>query len=228
MSDSNDDNHSVSELDDMMYLMSGTVENEDTDVEEVNIGAWNMVRDYETTVEVDGVDQHLLAIAREEVTIVLNHVRVQIFGGKVRHLHTLSPARFLEAWMDQSFLCYVKQYINKNLSGNPVSNSEILVFIRVELMLLFYRVSPSLYFDLDERSNFRIMINAGDAVLNFLDLDFFVAYQLFPCDKHEKSPQKNRSTLGCRNFIKTMIDNKSFRFQVENQLLTNRSHSSQC
>jgi hypothetical protein len=56
--------------------------------------------------------------------------------------------------MDTNLLCFVKQYINKNLSGNPVSNSEILAFIWVELMLSFYRVSPSLYFDLDERSNF--------------------------------------------------------------------------
>jgi hypothetical protein len=44
--------------------------------------------------------------------------------------------------------------IDKYLSGNPVSSSEILAFILVELMLLFYRVLPSLYFDLDERSNF--------------------------------------------------------------------------
>jgi hypothetical protein len=113
-----------------------------------------MVRNYKTIVEVDGVDQHLLAIAREEVPIVLERVRVRIVGGRVRHLHTLTPARFLEAWMDTNLLCFVKQYINTNLSGNPVSNSEILAFIRVELMLLFCRVSPSLYFDLDERSNF--------------------------------------------------------------------------
>ncbi|KAI2503881.1 hypothetical protein MHU86_10528 [Fragilaria crotonensis] len=57
--------------------------------------------------------------------------------------------------MDKNLLCFAKQYISKNLSGgNPVSNSEILAFIRVELMLLFYRVLPSLYLDLDERSNF--------------------------------------------------------------------------
>jgi hypothetical protein len=152
MSDSNDDDHSDSELDDLMYVMSGTVENDDdNDVQEVNIGEWNMVRNYKTIVEVDGVDQHLLAIAREEVLIVLERVRVQIVaGGRMRHLHTLSPARFLEAWMDTNLLCFVKQYINKNLSGDLVSNSEILAFIRVELMLSFYRVSPSLYFDLDE------------------------------------------------------------------------------
>jgi hypothetical protein len=71
MSDSNDDNHSDSELDDMMYLLSGTVENDDDDVEEVNIGVWNMVRDYKIIVEVDEVDQHLLVIAREAVPIVL-------------------------------------------------------------------------------------------------------------------------------------------------------------
>ncbi len=41
MSDSNDDDHSDSELDDLMYLMSGTVENDDDDVHEVNIGEWN-------------------------------------------------------------------------------------------------------------------------------------------------------------------------------------------
>ena len=151
MSDSDDDNHSDSELDDLMYLMSGTVKNDDDDVQEVNIGEWNMVRNYKTIVEVDGVNQHLLAIAREEVPIALEHVRVQIIGGRVQHLHTLSPAHFLEAWMDTNLLCFVKQ----NLSGgNPVSNSEILASIQVELMLSFYRVSPSLYFDLDECSNF--------------------------------------------------------------------------
>ena len=80
--------------------------------------------------------------------------RVQIIGGRVRHLHTLSPARFLEVWTDTNLLCFVKQYNNKNLPGNPVSKSEILAFLWVKLMLLFYRVSPSLYFDLDERSNF--------------------------------------------------------------------------
>ena len=156
ISDSDDDDLSDSELDDLMYLMSGSVENDDDDVQEVNTGEWNMVRNYNTKVEVDGVNQHLLAIARGEVLIVLERVRVQIIaGGRVRHLHTLSPAHFLEAWMDKNLLCSVKQYINENLSGgDPVSNSEILAFIWMELMLSFYRVSPSLYIDLEERSNF--------------------------------------------------------------------------
>jgi hypothetical protein len=111
ISDSDDDDHSDSELDDLMYLMSGTVKNNDgNDVQEVNIGEWNMVRKYKTIVKVDGVDQHLLAIAREEVPVVLERVRVQIIGGRVVwHLHTLSPASFLEAWMVTNLLCFVKQ-----------------------------------------------------------------------------------------------------------------------
>jgi cyanophycinase-like exopeptidase len=37
----------------------------------------------------------------------------------------------------------------------------------------------------------RIMINAGDAVLSFLDLEFVLSHiSFFPCDKHEKSPKK--------------------------------------
>ena len=36
----------------------------------------------------------------------------------------------------------------------------------------------------------RIMINAGDAVLNFLDLEFFVAYQLFSMRQIWKITQK--------------------------------------
>ena len=89
MSDSHDDNHSDSELDDMMYLMSGTVKNDNDDVEEVNIGKWNMVRDYRTIVEVDGVNQHLLAIAREEVPVVLEMGECGIYTPSLQHVTCL-------------------------------------------------------------------------------------------------------------------------------------------
>jgi hypothetical protein len=78
-----------------------------------------------------------------------------MFGGRARDLSNVAPARFLEAWMDANLLGHVKQFINKNLaSGDPVSTSEILAFIWIELMLMFYRVSPVLYFDMDECANF--------------------------------------------------------------------------
>jgi hypothetical protein len=78
-----------------------------------------------------------------------------MFGGRARDLSNVAPARFLEAWMEANLLGHVKQFINKNLaSGDPVSTSEILAFIRIELMLMFYQVSPVLYFDMDERANF--------------------------------------------------------------------------
>ena len=57
--------------------------------------------------------------------------------------------------MDANLLGHIKQYINKNiLNGDPVSNSEILAFIRVELILSFYSISPLMYFDMEERPNF--------------------------------------------------------------------------
>ncbi len=52
ISDSDDDDLSDSELDDLMYLMSGTVESDDDDdVQEVNIGEWNMVLNYKTILK---------------------------------------------------------------------------------------------------------------------------------------------------------------------------------
>ena len=149
MSDSDSGDDSDVDRDDMMYLMSGAAEADSDDAEEDEpMGDWNVIKDYETSIEIDS------EVARNEVPIVLNRLRVKLFGGRVRHLHNIAPARFLEAWMDANLLGHVKQFINKNLSGDAVSNSEILAFIRIELMLSFYRVSPSLYFDVDERANF--------------------------------------------------------------------------
>jgi hypothetical protein len=49
--------------------------------------------------------------------------------------------------MDGNLLAHMKTFINQNLMGDPVSSSDIIAFVRVELMLSFYRVSPNLYFD---------------------------------------------------------------------------------
>ena len=143
------------DLDEMMYAISGAV-GTDSDVEQGDepMGDWNIIREYETSIEIDSVDKHLLEVARNEVPIVLNRLKVKMFGGRAkRSLHNVSPAQFLQAWMDPNLLGHVKQFINKNITGDPVSASEILAFIRVELMLSFYRVSPMLYFDIDERAN---------------------------------------------------------------------------
>jgi hypothetical protein len=75
------------------------------------------------------------------------------FGGRVRNLCNVAPARFLEAWMDANLPGHVKQFINKNLSSDAASNSDALTFIWMKLMLSFHRVLPSLYFDMDQLAN---------------------------------------------------------------------------
>jgi hypothetical protein len=149
-------NESDSDLEDMIYLMSGSAGDADLDDadDEEPIGEWNFIREFETSIEIDLVDQHLLEVARQEVLIVLNRLKAKMFGGRVRNLWKVAPACFIEAWMDANFLGHIKQFINKNLSWDSVSNSGILAFIWIELMLSFYQVSPSLYFDMDERANF--------------------------------------------------------------------------
>ena len=102
------------------------------------MGDWKIIREYETSIEIDSVDKHLLEVARNEVPIVLNRLKVKMFGGRAKRiLQNVSPAQFLQAWMDPNLLGHVKQFINKNVSGDPVSASQILAFIRVELMLSF-------------------------------------------------------------------------------------------
>jgi hypothetical protein len=121
-----------------------------------DLGTWNFLHNFPVSVQIDSVDQDLLDQAREEVPIVLNRIRRKIFGRRRRAKkpNTITPSQFLEAWMDANLLGHMKSFINQNLMGDPVSSSDIIAFVRVELMLSFYSVSPNLYFDPVERSNF--------------------------------------------------------------------------
>jgi hypothetical protein len=93
MSDSDSGDDSDVDRDDMMYLMSGAAEADSDDAEEDEpMGDWNVIKDYETSIEIGLVDRHLLEVARNEVPIVLNRLRVKLFGGTVRHLHNIAPA----------------------------------------------------------------------------------------------------------------------------------------
>ena len=93
------------------------------------------------TISIDGVDQRLLVKAREEVPAVLNKIKEKLFGKRARDMSKVSPADFLKAFMDPQLLGYMKAFINSNGStSSPVSTMEIMSFVRVELMLSFYKV----------------------------------------------------------------------------------------
>jgi hypothetical protein len=97
--------------------------------------------DLSVTISIDGVDQRLLAKAREEVPAVLDKIKRKLFGKRKRDMSKVSPADFLKAFMDPHLLGYMKAFINSNDSGNnPVTSTEVMAFVRVELMLSFYKV----------------------------------------------------------------------------------------
>lgn len=98
----------------------------------------------EVTISIDGVDQRLLAKAREEVPAVLDKIKRKLYGKRKRDMSKVLPSDFLKVFMDPHLLGYMKAFINSNIScSNPVSSSEILAFVRVELMLSFYKVRHS-------------------------------------------------------------------------------------
>ena len=49
--------------------------------------------------------------------------------------------------MNPTLLGLMKTFINKNISGDPASSSDIIAFLRVELMISFYKLRRSKYQD---------------------------------------------------------------------------------
>ncbi len=48
----------------------------------------------------------------------------------------VSPGSYLKAFMDPQLLGYLKTFINANMTSDPISSSDIIAFIRVELMFV--------------------------------------------------------------------------------------------
>ena len=98
----------------------------------------------DVAISIDGVDHRLLARARKEVPAVLDKIKRKLFGKRHRDMSKVLPGDFLKAFMDPHLLGYMKAFINNNMSSsNPVTSAEILAFIGVEFMLLFYKVRGS-------------------------------------------------------------------------------------
>jgi hypothetical protein len=152
MSDSDD------EFISSIYDFSADVSEDENDVEardenDVEARGWTRVKNPPILISIDGIDQRLLKTAREEVPIVLNNIKRKLFGRRKRDISKVSASEFLKAWIDASFLGHVRSFVNTNIC-DPVSKSEIIAFVKVELMLSFYKASPAMYFDKDLRAQF--------------------------------------------------------------------------
>ncbi len=91
MSDSNGGDASDHDLEEMMYLMSGAADSDNAEEDEPT-GEWNIIKEFETSIEIDWVDQHVLEVVRNKMPIVLNRLKVKMFGGRVRNLCNVAPA----------------------------------------------------------------------------------------------------------------------------------------
>ena len=59
-----DEDDSDFDLQELMYWISSTGDVADGyDDDDEQVGNWNIIRDYKTSIEVDSVDQHLLDVA---------------------------------------------------------------------------------------------------------------------------------------------------------------------
>jgi hypothetical protein len=99
----------------------------------------------DVSISIDGINNRLLDKAREEVPVVLRNLKKRIGSRRDRDVRTISPGDCLKAFMDPHFLGYMKAFINSNMrnSNDLVSSSDIIAFIRVELMISFYQVRTS-------------------------------------------------------------------------------------
>lgn len=99
----------------------------------------------EVSISIDGVDKRLLDRTRQEVPAVLLKIKRKLCGKRHRDIANFSPGDCLKAFMDPHFLGYMKAYINSNMrSDDAVSSSDIIAFIRVELMVSFYKVRSTM------------------------------------------------------------------------------------
>ena len=100
----------------------------------------------EVFISVDGVDKPLLDRAREEVPAVLMNIKKKLGTRRDRDIRSILPGDCLKAFMDPTFLGYMKAYINSHINNrnDDVSSSDIIAFVRIELMLSFYKVSTAL------------------------------------------------------------------------------------
>ena len=110
---------------------------------------WNILmgsrRPSSVSISLDGVDSRQLKKAWHEVPEVIKRIKEKLFGNKKKNRDMLqvSSGDFLRAFMDPTLLGLIKTFINKNISRDPASSSEIIAFLHVKLMRSFNNVRRS-------------------------------------------------------------------------------------
>ena len=143
----------------VMYDLSAGVsdndnENDGRDDSVESQQRWNILmgsrRPSSVSISLDGVDSRLLKKARHEAPEAIKRIKEKLFGKE----------KNCNAFMDPTLLGLMKKtFINKNISRDPASSSNIIAFLHVELMLSFYKVRRS---KCQDRSHVKARISRFD------------------------------------------------------------------
>jgi Transposase IS4 len=120
-------------------------------------GEWVPVDDVPIVINIDGIDQKLIELARKEVPIVLDRIHKKMYGNsavaKDIPLTNASPKDFLKLFLNSEMMRFICGVINKSLDP-PIIENELFSFLQVELSLSFYKCSPTRYFNPEYRFMF--------------------------------------------------------------------------
>jgi len=106
---------------------------------------WIKVAEQNEEIFFDRMDDTLLAVAAEEVPVVLRRIREHL---RMRPGQSLTVDRVLEFWLKR-YVYRLKAHVNTVLTnmGKPSKTAgQIYMFLRTELYLLFFGESPSKFF----------------------------------------------------------------------------------
>ncbi len=123
-------------------------------------GCWDEVPPYQDEISINGVEKYLLETARKESEIVVTRLMQHMFGRRKRSKKSVQPIHTLKCFLNARFLGNMRSFINKNII-DPVSSSELLAFVGVELALSFYTCTPGRYFDSANMHMFPVVRNAS-------------------------------------------------------------------
>jgi hypothetical protein len=134
---------------------------------EEGIGNWMSVKNFDCNIDVNTIDALLLNQARKEIPMVLKRILRQhnpdVTGGDwIKSIHLLEPIDLFDVWIGRSkgydsqsrpllltMQKWVQSYINqlKDYQGiQQISVEELILFIKAELLMSFYKCSPKQYY----------------------------------------------------------------------------------
>jgi hypothetical protein len=136
-------------------LDDGVDDDDDQNGGEV-VGDWELLETFNTVLDIEPVDKILLKLARQEVPIVMKRILNLLPNPPDPRRHNVrrSQEDFFKVWFNKCLLRPISEWLQIYLVES-VTALEILHFIKIELIISFYQISPEVLFDAELTKFFR-------------------------------------------------------------------------